>query len=473
MNVIVWNCRGPIRPNFVSSVMDLVRDFDPTILIVTKTRVGGSKAKEIIDRLPFDGAIHVDTVGYAKGIWLLWNYDAVEITQLASTEQEIHAIVKVSSSSFSWIISAIYASPRLSERQILWQNLTLVNDLHNMTWIILGDFNEVLSSAEKLGGRPVNAYRAGLFQECLNACGMMDMGLVRPFRFQPRWLSHPDFPNLVRDAWRDSQDPDIAVTSFTASARRWNKDVFGNLFERRKIIEMRLKGVHKSLAKRPTESLLELDRTLRLEHGEVKELINEFWAMKSRLNWRRNRITHLSDNVGNLIVDEREVADYIRSWYVNMYTMEMGESQRRTWDISNWQVKLSEEEGQGLSKVIMNCISTSSIEVLFNGGALEAFNLSRGIRQGDKCMEVILGQKINKDKSRIYFSPNVDAGKREDLCEIMGTRSTPNLGKYLGFPLKQPGSSSQDYNFAIEMVQAKLPGWKGNLLSFAGRIVLA
>jgi len=54
----------------------------------------------------------------------------------------------------------------------------------------------------------------------------------------------------------------------------------------------------------------------------------------------------------------------------------------------------------------------------------------------------------------------------------MGMRSTPNLGKYLGFPLKQLGSSSQDYNFVIERVQAKLAGWKGNLLSFVGRIVL-
>lgn len=89
------------------------------------------------------------------------------------------------------------------------------------------------------------------------------------------------------------------------------------------------------------------------------------------------------------------------------------------------------------------------------------------------CFCSILGQKINKDKLRIYFSPNVDAGKREELCEIMGMRSTPNLGKYLCFPLKQASSSSQDYNFVIERVQAKVVGWKGNLLSFTGRVIFA
>ena len=78
------------------------------------------------------------------------------------------------------IISAIYASPRLAERCILWYNLSLVNATHNLPWIMLGDFSELLSSEEKLGGRLINAYKARLFQDCLNECGFMDMGFVGP-----------------------------------------------------------------------------------------------------------------------------------------------------------------------------------------------------------------------------------------------------------------------------------------------------
>ena len=54
-----------------------------------ETWIKGDKAKEITDRLPFDGAIHMDTIGYAGGIWLLWNLDRVEVVQLASTKQEV------------------------------------------------------------------------------------------------------------------------------------------------------------------------------------------------------------------------------------------------------------------------------------------------------------------------------------------------------------------------------------------------
>ena len=82
------------------------------------------------------------------------------------------------------------------------------------------------------------------------------------------------------------------------------------------------------------------------------------------------------------------------------------------------------------------------------------------------------GQSISESKSRVYFSPNVDVDTRESLCDILGFKSTPNLGKYLGFPLKHRGGNNQDQNFILDRVKQNLAGWKANLLSLAGRTVL-
>ena len=65
-----------------------------------------------------------------------------------------------------------------------------------------------------------------------------------------------------------------------------------------------------------------------------------------------------------------------------------------------------------LIKIIMSCISTSSISVLVNGKALNAFYPSKGIRQGDHlssylfilCMEY-LGNLIEEKCSKGLWCP--------------------------------------------------------------------
>ena len=180
MNVIIWNCRGALKPTFLGHVRELIHIHNPAILVLMETKVGGEWAKEIIDRLPFDGVIHTDTIGYAGGLWMLWNSDKVEVKLLSSTKQEIHAMVKVMNSNFSWLFTAIYASPRSAERHILWNNLNKVAELHDMPWVIVGDFNETLTAEDKFGGRVVGVNSSLCFKECLDNCNMIDIGFFRP-----------------------------------------------------------------------------------------------------------------------------------------------------------------------------------------------------------------------------------------------------------------------------------------------------
>jgi len=46
-----------------------------------------------------------------------------------------------------------------------------------------------------------------------------------------------------------------------------------------------------------------------------------------------------------------------------------------------------------------------------------------------------LGQKVSKDKTRIYFSRNVPWQLRRQICDEVGFQGTQELGKYLGVPL--------------------------------------
>ena len=137
--------------DFKRRIFEMIINHHSLIVVVTETRVRVDRVGKIIEGLPFDGYITTDTVRYAGGLWMLWKTEDVEVSHLSSTEQEIHASIKVHSSNLTWLISTIYASPRLAERQILWNNLKTVAQLHNLPWLMLGDFNEVLCGEDKFG----------------------------------------------------------------------------------------------------------------------------------------------------------------------------------------------------------------------------------------------------------------------------------------------------------------------------------
>ena len=348
MNILLWNCRGALNPDFKRRIFEMAINHKPAIMVITETRVGGDRAERIIADLPFDGFITTDTIGYAGGLWVLWNKEEAVVTRVAVTEQEIHATVKVCHSNLNWFISAIYASPRLAERRLVWSNLIEIAKLHNYPWLMLGDFNEVLSGEEKFGGNPINLNRALEFKECLDNCNFLDLGFAgpkytwtnkrpvsslileridrcfgnpswrmlypeatvthlprtfsdhcpvlidllgsksesnnRPFRFHTMWLLHPQFPKVVEEAWAGERTLLPAISDFTVKVKKWNIAVFGNLFNRKRRVLARLGGAQKAIACHPSDDLLRLEKTLIEEHASIMLQEEEFWALKSRLN---------------------------------------------------------------------------------------------------------------------------------------------------------------------------------------------
>lgn len=101
MSILMWNCKGALNPDFKRRIFEMVVNHQPSIMVITEIRVGRDKAKRIIGGLPFDGFITIGTIGYARGLWVLWKKEDTEVILLASMEQKIHATIKVLSLSLS------------------------------------------------------------------------------------------------------------------------------------------------------------------------------------------------------------------------------------------------------------------------------------------------------------------------------------------------------------------------------------
>jgi hypothetical protein len=60
------------------------------------------------------------------------------------------------------------------------------------------------------------------------------------------------------------------------------------------------------------------------------------------------------------------------------------------------------------------------------------------------------GQRVNYDKSSIFFSRNVPDSKRTILSGISGLKETKNLGKYLGVPALGRAPRVHDFQYLVE-----------------------
>ena len=99
------------------------------------------------------------------------------------------------------------------------------------------------------------------------------------------WMSHPLFLGVMADSWSENGLLKLNVKKFTTNVKIWNREVFGDIFQRKRRIEARLRGIQTRIADEPNYNLLNLECQLRKENFEVLQYEEEFWSVKSRYNW--------------------------------------------------------------------------------------------------------------------------------------------------------------------------------------------
>ena len=82
------------------------------------------------------------------------------------------------------------------------------------------------------------------------------------------------------------------------------------------------------------------------------------------------------------------------------------------------------------------------------------------------------GEKVNREKSKIFFPKNIIHNRLNEINGVLGFSRTSNLGKYLETPLHHKRGSKASFNIILEKISNHLSSSKANTLSLTRRITL-
>ncbi|XP_008231741.1 PREDICTED: uncharacterized protein LOC103330914 [Prunus mume] len=306
MIIVSWNVRGVGKVECASTIRDLKKAYGIDVFAVLELRIGGSRALSVAKSLGFSHYHIVDPIGFSGGVWLLWDGNFVSLHVVAHSSQTITALVTMDAK--RWLLTVVYASPCSNVRTSLWKYFDGLAAVCNLPWLLLGDFNDIVCGDEKLGGNfDVGGQH---FIEWLDRNHLIDLGFSgtnftwcnkrgeediiwkrldresMPFRFQAMWLSHPSFFEFLSGLWNSGtgnafQKPPSLIWPL----QRWNKQVFGCLFQKKRRILAWLAGIQRSLCMQFNPFLSQLETDLTTEHNRILDQEEVFWLQKSRNTW--------------------------------------------------------------------------------------------------------------------------------------------------------------------------------------------
>ncbi|KAF7822290.1 reverse transcriptase [Senna tora] len=237
----------------------LCRKFNPSIVFLMETRMNSKKMEKVRKKCSvLSTSFYVDAVGKSGGLALWWS-DEVAIRHMSGSKNIINGLVESKLLEDSCYFSFVYGAPMKSEKIGVWNRIRRLKPVDGKVWFCLGDFNDILSNAEKSGGRIRSTGSLLEFQNLVFDCDWVDLGFKGSmFTWSNKQLEHEEikerldrcFCNLVaRELFQNAQvinleaigsdhSPLIVDLNIVDTGWKWDKEgVDGEAIMLRKRLE--------------------------------------------------------------------------------------------------------------------------------------------------------------------------------------------------------------------------------------------
>ena len=147
----------------------MIRAQDPAIVFIAETWLVEARLKVLLKNLKFRNMHVVSEETQGGGLVLLWRGD-VQLRVVSSSLNHVDTIINEGRDN-TWRFTGFYGAPETSNRHITWNLLRNLNAQFDFPWVCAGDFNEILKSHEKMGGRPLPVAQMQEFRDAIDECG--------------------------------------------------------------------------------------------------------------------------------------------------------------------------------------------------------------------------------------------------------------------------------------------------------------
>lgn len=149
---------------------------DLLCLLETKLHSEPTSSPNLQNFTLFPAEASVSNFNCATGgrIWIKWNSERLSFTPISMNQQLLHGSVSITGIS-TFLLTYIYAENEAKQRTTLWNSLRDLANGCNIPWVVMGDFNCVLSSKDKVGGNPISLNNSLDFKHCINDCELIEL----------------------------------------------------------------------------------------------------------------------------------------------------------------------------------------------------------------------------------------------------------------------------------------------------------
>jgi hypothetical protein len=180
MKTLSWNCRGLGKLSAVRALKQLILTHHLDMVFITETKFLRSDFTKKTNAFGLPNNFVVDCTitnrNRRGGIAMLWN-NSVNINVIGFNNNMIDCYVEGDNIDNNWRATGIYGYPKHHQKHLTCELISQLYQSNNHDkWLLFGDFNLIMNSGEKQGGRDNHHNIINLAHNTLNDCNLVDLG---------------------------------------------------------------------------------------------------------------------------------------------------------------------------------------------------------------------------------------------------------------------------------------------------------